>query len=369
MTNSLQVSPQVSVVIPAYNAAETIEETLSSVVGQTYANLDIIVVDDGSKDDTASIVNERRLKDPRIRLIRKSNGGVSSARNVGIEESTAEFVAFLDADDLWHSTKISKQMAAMARRGADTALIYSPCRFIDMNSMVLRPLPHFGAEGWVLVRHLHSNIVANGSAILVRKSALHEIGGYATWLRDTGAEGCEDLLAQLQIAARYQFGTVSEYLVGYRQRPGGLSTHAEAMARSGIMVVKDVLKECEDIPDFPGSELLNRYERRLLKICLRKGHFSEAARLFRDQLKRQPTFPVTAAWHHSLVLLDRLRDVFSGGQASKARQPRHFYNYAPEEDIGRRDPRATFQAFQRLARFDEKYRPKALRRLNLPMEN
>src|SRR6185436_16193158 len=131
----------VSVVVPARNAAKTIHETLHSISRQTYRALEIIVVDDGSTDETAAIAQRHSLDDPRFRVISKPNGGVASARNEGIRVTTGEFVAFIDADDLWHPTKIGKQMEALLSGGPDMALVYSPFRVIDAGGRVVSS-PH-----------------------------------------------------------------------------------------------------------------------------------------------------------------------------------------------------------------------------------
>ena len=100
----------VSVVIPLYNAEKYIEETMQSILDQTYKNIEIVIVDDGSKDQSPSIV-KILLKIPRSSKIRSSkNQGVSVARNTGIENASGEYIAFLDSDDLWHPTKIEKQV-------------------------------------------------------------------------------------------------------------------------------------------------------------------------------------------------------------------------------------------------------------------
>src|SRR6476660_90490 len=96
----------VSVVVPAYNAEKTILETICSVRAQTYRNLDIVVVDDGSVDGTPGIVERHARTDSRVRLIRQANLGVAAARNRGIAEARADYIAPIDADDLWESTKI-----------------------------------------------------------------------------------------------------------------------------------------------------------------------------------------------------------------------------------------------------------------------
>src|SRR4051812_29793927 len=121
-----QVSPErcapapsqlVSAVIPAFNAERTINDTLRSVRSQTHRNLEIIVVDDGSTDRTRSIVEEHASRDSRVTLISQVNAGVAAARNVGWQSSHSEWIAFLDADDLWAPTKIEKQLEVMIAGG------------------------------------------------------------------------------------------------------------------------------------------------------------------------------------------------------------------------------------------------------------
>src|SRR5215218_7122776 len=115
----MQSRPLVSVVIPAFNASKTLGETLKSVQQQTYDNLEILVVDDGSHDDTSTIVAAVGKLDPRIHLLRQPNKGVASARNLGISKATGGFIAPIDADDLWHPTKLEKQMRMMLEAGSD----------------------------------------------------------------------------------------------------------------------------------------------------------------------------------------------------------------------------------------------------------
>jgi glycosyltransferase involved in cell wall biosynthesis len=114
-------NPLVSVVVPAFNAANTIAETLRSISQQTYSALEIVVVDDGSTDETADIA--RRHGDPRLRVVAKANGGVASARNAGIRNSHGAFVAFIDADDLWPEDRLERQLAAFAADPETEAVI------------------------------------------------------------------------------------------------------------------------------------------------------------------------------------------------------------------------------------------------------
>jgi glycosyltransferase involved in cell wall biosynthesis len=118
------LGPLVSVVIPAYNSEGTISSTLESVLEQTYGNLDVVVIDDGSTDATPKNVRAF-FSDPRVRLIQQTNQGVVAARNPGVQETRGEFVAPCDADDLWHPTKIEKQMKVMHAGGEELALVYT----------------------------------------------------------------------------------------------------------------------------------------------------------------------------------------------------------------------------------------------------
>lgn len=350
--------------MPAYNASDTILEALASVSRQTYRDLEIIVVDDGSTDGTDALVQEYRLRDARVRLVRKANGGVASARNAGIQSSSGAFVAFIDADDLWHPTKIAKQMAALRAGGAETALVYAPFRVIDVEGRVLVSPPRFGASGWVLYRHFYANLVGNGSSILVRKAVVEELGGFDERLRQAGAEGCEDLLLQLRVAARYRFAEVPEYLVGYRRRPASMSSNAERMIRSGALAVRIALSECAHIPSLSKDAILYRYEWQRLRMAARQGRFGDAMRQFWRQFNADPELTAAAFLNDLALVAPRLSELARrpelhrfgllpvAGQAS-----RHFHEWDPAAGIDflRTAPRT----YRRLARLDEAYRPRA----------
>src|SRR5215216_2413239 len=130
MPSTITCAELVSAVIPAYNAEATIGATISSVMAQTYRRMELIVVDDGSHDGTAAFVGKLAERDPRIRLVRKRNEGAAAARNTGIDHARGDFIAPVDADDLWHPTKIEKQMAVVRRCSARVGLVYCWARAI-----------------------------------------------------------------------------------------------------------------------------------------------------------------------------------------------------------------------------------------------
>lgn len=131
----IQNEPLVSIIIPAYNAHRYIERSLKSVLSQTYGNMEIIVIDDGSKDDTADLVSA--FKDPRIRLIRQQNQGQGAARNNGIKSSRGVYVTFLDSDDLYLPEKVEKQVKELEHRKEYDAVYSESMHFYSSNPSVI----------------------------------------------------------------------------------------------------------------------------------------------------------------------------------------------------------------------------------------
>jgi len=229
-------TPLVSVVVPAFNAEGTLRETLLSVAAQTYRNLDIIIVDDGSTDRTAIIAEQFCKEEPRARLVRKQNGGLASARNRGIEDSAADWVAPIDADDLWHPQRLEEMVEAALAAPATPGFVYCWFRHIDADGAVCGTGPRWNVCGWAFNRLTYLNVVGNGSGLLLLREALNEIGGYDPSMRDENAQGAEDMLVQDRIARRYPIALVRQCLVGWRQTGQNMSADAEQMFRACRLV-------------------------------------------------------------------------------------------------------------------------------------
>jgi glycosyltransferase involved in cell wall biosynthesis len=230
----------VSVVIPAFNASSTIDETLRSVRSQSHGQLEIIVVDDGSTDDTVAVAQRHAAQDSRIIIISQCNAGVAAARNAGWQAARADFIAFIDADDLWAICKIERQLRAMIDGGERTGLVYSWHACIDANSLVsfISDPPFYAGE--VLDYLFEGNFVGNGSSALVRREALVAANGFEGRLRASGAQGCEDLLFYCRVAEGYQFAVVPEYQIGYRVLPNNMSSDMPRMFRSWMLVADEM---------------------------------------------------------------------------------------------------------------------------------
>jgi glycosyltransferase involved in cell wall biosynthesis len=226
----------VSVIIPAFNASAFIIEAIESVVCQTLDGVEIIVVDDGSSDETVSLV---RTFGKAIKLITQSNRGASEARNRGVREASGEFVAFLDADDLWEPNKLSRQMAAVGR--GDGICYTDRVNFGQLGALselqsdgVLQP------SGNVYRDLLLCNFITT-SSVLMRRQLFLDLGGFNKCLRVA-----HDWDLWLRVAENYTVVFCAEPLVRYRVHSSGISKTAietmfweqerildEAFARSG----------------------------------------------------------------------------------------------------------------------------------------
>jgi glycosyltransferase involved in cell wall biosynthesis len=231
----------VSVIIPAYNAEKYLARTLVSALRQDYASLEVLVVDDGSSDRTAEIAAGFALSDKRVQLHRKTNGGVASARNLGIDKATGTWLAFLDADDLWHPTKISKQVSTIRDRGLldGGAGVFCFSHSIDQwDRVVFFPQPKPDLRVYSLPSHIAVHPVGNGSSLMLRKEVALEVGGFDESYLGIDAGGCEDLDFELSVVARYPICALPEFLVGYRTYPGNMSSNRERMCRAMAEVTR-----------------------------------------------------------------------------------------------------------------------------------
>ncbi len=228
---------KVGVVVPMYNAEKTVSATLQSIFDQTHRNLDIVVVDDGSTDGSLPIVRNWQARDPRIRVVQQPNSGVAVARNTGAAATDAEFLAFIDADDLWAPPKIELQLRTLLESGPDVGLVYCWYASIGLDDRIITLGPKPRDAGRVLEGLCAYNLIGNGSTLLVRRSVFEASGGYDPSLRAGGHDGAEDFLFCFRLAEITEFQVVPRYLVGYRQTPNSMSTHSLLMFQASNIVL------------------------------------------------------------------------------------------------------------------------------------
>jgi len=240
--------PRISIIVPAHDAADTIEETLASALAQTERDLEVVVVDDGSRDETAAIVERVAQRDRRVRLLRQQRSGVAAARNAALAASDGEFVAPLDADDLWAPAKLERQRERFARASRRVGLVYAWTIVVDEAGRSIQRAPAWRAERYVLPMLATFHFLGSASCPLIPRRVLEEVGGYDTSLRAENAQGCEDWDLALRIAERYEFALTPAYLVGYRRRTGSMSSDGTAMWRSYERVMARVAKSHPELP-------------------------------------------------------------------------------------------------------------------------
>ncbi|WP_347302926.1 glycosyltransferase family 2 protein [Croceibacterium sp. TMG7-5b_MA50] len=230
----------VSVIVPAFNAGHFIHRTLQSIVSQTHRAMEIIVVDDGSTDDTAAQVERWSRSDPRIRLVRQDNAGVAAARNAGIAQARGRYVAPVDADDLWAPDKLEQQLTAASGADRTIGLVYGWYVQIDEADRVARKYADMPDADALLPAMCRNNILGSGSLPLLLREAVIEVGGYDASLRARNAQGCEDYRLYFSIIERYATAIVPAYLLGYRIHGSGMSTNVDAMMRSRAIVTAEI---------------------------------------------------------------------------------------------------------------------------------
>lgn len=233
-------NPLVSVILPVYNGAEYVGTAIESALTQTYRNLEMIVVDDGSSDQTLAVLKRYAAKDPRIHVLTQENSGVARARNRGLAIAKGDLIAPLDADDLWAPEKISRQVRQLHCSGEQTGLVYSWWVWIDTVGRILDRSPSWTISGDVFEKLLLINFTGNASVPLFRRHCIEEAGGYNEDLAASNAGGCEDWELVLRVAERYDVAVVEEVLMGYRRRPGSMSSACETMSRSQQRVMESM---------------------------------------------------------------------------------------------------------------------------------
>jgi glycosyltransferase involved in cell wall biosynthesis len=263
--------PLVSVVVPAYNAARTLRAAVESILLQTVGDLEVIVVDDGSEDDTAEVA--RAIDDPRVRVISQANAGASAARNAGICRARGQYVAFLDADDLWLPHKLACQLAVFGSR-RDVHAVHCGAIHVDEELRVLsvrRCRPWRDALLDVL---LFENLAAFPSTLLAKREKLERRGF------DPSLVMHEDWDMAIHAARHWNLQPVESPLTLYRVHRANRSRDVESHLASGLRVLHRAFAD----PSLPTRiqprrrTVYARYYTMLAAAALKYGQWREGAR-------------------------------------------------------------------------------------------
>jgi glycosyltransferase involved in cell wall biosynthesis len=226
---------RVSVIIPTYNRAGLILETLGSVLAQTFDDYEILVVDDGSEDNT-----EKALADLKQRIIyrRIRHAGASAARNVGLAMARGEYIAFLDSDDLWNARFLEK-MAGTLDAAASAGFVYCDYATFDEQSIVKAAHlpPEYKIHGDLFARLVESDFISTG-ALLIRQECLRQVSGF-----DPRLAIAHDWDLWLRLAQRYNAEYVDEPLVKIRIHSQALSRNAQVIYADNLQVLDKLQRE------------------------------------------------------------------------------------------------------------------------------
>lgn len=303
----LAETPLVSVIIPAYNAEQFIARTLESVLAQTYRNIEVLVIDDGSQDDTAAIVCGYKQQDDRVRLLYQANAGVAAARNLAIQSSRGEFIAPIDADDIWNPEAIAKLVARFQQSRSDVGVVYTWSLDIDGQDEPTGGFHAAAIAGNVYKTLICHNFLGNASSTLIRKRCLDQVGGYDLRLRAQQAQGCEDWDLYLRLAAGYPFAVVPEFLVGYRKQTNGMSGDYHQMARSQQLMLEAAQQDHPEIPGFLYRLSRSSFYLYLAHQCHSQGHAANTVFWLWQALKVDPITPLGRPGFYRLLVNNLLR--------------------------------------------------------------
>jgi glycosyltransferase involved in cell wall biosynthesis len=252
-----QLAPQVSVIIPAYNAADFLAETIVSVQEQTFQNWELLVIDDGSRDRTAEVAQAHQQKDSRIRLIRQVNQGVSTARNHGVAESQGEIIGFLDADDQWLPTKLRTHLDHFQAK-PKVGVSFAQVEILTQAGASTGQRSTSRLTGLNPEDFLSENPTTTTSNWVIRRAVWDAVGGFCPTM--SYSEDLEWLL-RMMCTQDWQIEGIPQVLTRYRTSSGGLSADLYQMEAGWNTLVTQAKTY--------GSDLVDRHFAKAQAIHLR----------------------------------------------------------------------------------------------------
>lgn len=244
---------KVSVIVPVYNGAETISKTLESVLAQTYKDIEIIVVNDGSTDDTLSVISA--FEKDRVRVFSQKNSGAPAARNYGLAQAKGDYISFIDADDLWSKDKVESQVAVLDHSDPKVGVVYSWTALIDSKDTVFSYLPKKACIGDVYKRILTTNFLISGSNAMIRKVCIDQVGGMDTSLKYT-----DDWDFFIRLASVCHFSVVPKYQIYYRQSNTSITAQVSKSELGSLDVIEKAFNSApEEFQDLRPKAVSNIY--------------------------------------------------------------------------------------------------------------
>jgi glycosyltransferase involved in cell wall biosynthesis len=290
--------PEISVVIPAYNAERFIASAIDSVLSQTVSPMEIIVVDDGSRDNTRLIVE--RYNDT-VKYFHQTNAGPSAARNRGVREARGEWIAFLDSDDYWDKNHLDL-LLKNAQDHPDGVLIYCGKKWVDKdgNSLSSELKQTTFPSGWIFNNMFAANYINTASVVLVKRSVFIDLGGFDEQLRIA-----EDYDLWLRISAVAPIYGVSAYTLNYRRHDCNLTLQFDKQYKADLIIlkkaqtmIKNNMVASQNNPDqIDIQKRMKQFYNDSAKGMFYRSYFKELRSLGLSAMKSQSiTIPLMIRW-------------------------------------------------------------------------
>jgi glycosyltransferase involved in cell wall biosynthesis len=305
--------PLISVVIPIYNGEETIQETLKSVFDQTFQDFEVIVINDGSRDNSLKVLQE--VSESRLTVYSYPNSGQAASRNRGISHSNGKYIAFLDADDLWTPDKLDAQLKALQNH-PKAALAYSWTDYIDEVGNFLQHGRHITANGNIYEDILVNNFIENGSNPLVDCKVFSEVGNF-----DEKLPPAEDWEMWIRIASCYEFVAVPKAQVLYRVTINSSSANIPKQEKQCLKAIDKAFSQVPDsLKPLKHKSLTNIYKYLFWKAI--EGYPSQkngraAARCFWNYMSLNPKSVLNLKFTASVILKIIIMSTFPPKYAKK----------------------------------------------------
>ena len=267
---------KVSIIIPTFNRRDYITIALDSVLAQTYKDYEIIIIDDGSSDDTKEVLKPYQDK---IHYFYHDNKGIPATRNRGVREAHGDYIALLDSDDYWLPEKLERQMDCF-KKNPHYGMVATRCSSITQDGR-FREKNRPGKSGWILNDLFKANFIRTSSA-MIKKECFEKVGFF-----DESLPMYEEVDLWLRIAKHYPIGFINTPLTVYIDNPQGVSTNSLAgrLLRQKVLE-KNYLKECIPLDLYRKRVSSNYYS--IGKHYLHQGAKSEGKKYFKQSINLHP---------------------------------------------------------------------------------
>lgn len=285
-SDSKEDAPLVSVVVPVYEQPDLLREALDSVASQTLTNVEVVVVDDASEVNLEPVLDEFEIRIVYVR--HETNKGAAAARNTGVNSASGEYIAFLDADDIWNQAKLERQLGVFEGASNSLGLVYTG--FVQYETDGSEWVHYPEARGEIYEAELERDRIHPTSTVMVRRDVLQDVGGF-----DASLPSRQDYDLWIRITEYYAVDYVDEILVEKREQQDSISKDFDSRIQGDKAVLQKVRDRVEGFDVLSRSKILSYHYHVLGRDYESNGNRREAVRYLSLAILRYPLRPVSWA--------------------------------------------------------------------------